>query len=183
MPAKIVPSETPQSGLGYRLMVFFMKHSKKEAFVTRLLQSSQVIPGAIVLDYASGPGIFTIPAAKITGSEGHVYAADINPQAIKDVRSYAAREHLDNITAIQTACETGLDSGSVDVVLLFDCFHNFKEPVPILTELHRVLKDGGYLSLEVDHGTAEGPIAVIESTGLFNRVDQPSFHQQILFKK
>ena len=183
MPNAIIPSASPQSGLGYRLMAFFMKHAKKEAFVTRLLQDSQVIPGAIVLDYACGPGIFSIPSAKIVGSEGHVYAADINPLAIKDVEAYAAKEHLDNISTIVTSGDTGLDSDSVDVVLLFDCFHGFKEPVPILKELHRVLKDGGYLSFEVDHGTAEGPIGVIEGTGLFTRVDRPSFHQQYLFKK
>jgi len=163
-------------------MAFFMRRMKKEKFVKAILQKSKVIQDSIVLDYACGPGIFTIPAAKIA-INGHVYAVDIHPLAIKDVLAYASREHLDNITTIQTNCETGLAPASVDVVLLFDCFHAFKDPIPILKELHRVLKDGGYLALQVDHVDAAGPISVIEGTGLFSRIDQPAFHQLTVFQK
>lgn len=182
MNLRFTPSGSPQTTISYRLMVVFMRLMKKKRFVMTILQKSKVTPDSIVLDYACGPGIFTIPAAKIA-VHGHIYAADIHPLAIRDVLTYASREHLDNIRTIQTDQETGLELGSVDVVLLFDCFHAFKDPIPILKELHRVLKDGGYLSLQVDHVDAAGPIAVIEGTGLFTMINQPAFHQLYLFQK
>ncbi|HMF31641.1 MAG TPA: methyltransferase domain-containing protein, partial [Candidatus Lokiarchaeia archaeon] len=155
----------------------------KLAAVEPLLQDSMVTPGAVVLDYACGPGLFTIPAAKIVGNSGHVFAADVNPLSIKDVLDYVAREGLDNVTAIETSADTGLDAESVDVALLFDCFNLFRDPFPILTELHRVLKGEGYLSLAVEHEEIEGAVTIIENTGLFKKVSQDSLHKQALFKK
>ncbi|MBN2151122.1 MAG: class I SAM-dependent methyltransferase [Candidatus Lokiarchaeota archaeon] len=159
----------PMNGLAYRMMSYLLRHMKPEQFVDDLLRRSRVVPGAIVLDYACGPGVFVIPAAKAVGS-GHIYAADIHPLAIKEVEAAARREKLTNVTAIQTGCATGLEDGSVDVVLLFDCFHHFKEPGPVLAELHRVLKDDGCLSLRVDHGGADAPARAVEATGLFEAV-------------
>src|SRR5271157_828724 len=107
MNLRITPSGGPQTTISYRLMAIFMRLMKKKKFIMTILQKSKVNPDSIVLDYACGPGIFTIPAAKIA-INGHVYAVDIHPLAIKDVLAYASREHLDNITTIQTNCETGL---------------------------------------------------------------------------
>jgi ubiquinone/menaquinone biosynthesis C-methylase UbiE len=155
----------------------------KLAAIEPLLRDSMVVPGAVVLDYACGPGLFTIPAAKIVGNSGHVFAADVNPLMIKDILDYAAREGLENVTTIETSADTGLESESVDVALLFDCFNFFSDPFPILTELHRVLKGEGYLSLAVEHEEIEGAASTIENTGLFIKISQDSLHKQVLFQK
>ena len=155
----------------------------KLAAIEPLLRDSMVVPGAVVLDYACGPGLFTIPAAKIVGNSGHVFAADVNPLMIKDILDYAAREGLENVTTIETSADTGLESESVDVALLFDCFNFFSDPFPILTELHRVLKGEGLLSLAVEHEEIEGAVTTIENTGLFTKVSQDSLHKQVLFQK
>ena len=82
---------------------------------------------------------------------------DIHPLSIKKVQNIAARENLGNVETILSDCETGLPNESVDVVLLYDTFHDLSEPDGVLQEMHRVLKPGGVLSFS-DHYMKEKEI-------------------------
>ena len=42
-----------------------------------LLRSLGLRAGQTIADIGCGPGFFTVPAARIVGEDGHVYAADI----------------------------------------------------------------------------------------------------------
>ena len=72
-----------------------------------------------------------------------VYAVDINPVAIQQVRSIALKKQLTNIETICSDCTTGLPDKSIDLILLYDTFHEISEPDKLLRELHRVLKSDG----------------------------------------
>ncbi len=52
----------------------------------RLLEVAGIKSGQKVLEVGCGPGFFTIPAAKIVGEEGSIYAVDTHPLAIKKVK-------------------------------------------------------------------------------------------------
>ena len=104
------------------------------------LKEIEIKQGYKILDYGCGPGSYTLAAAKLVGSSGKVYAADVHPLAIKKVFRKASRKAYTNVETIQTCCETGLDDESIDVALLFDILHGLSEPESILKELHRVLK-------------------------------------------
>ena len=54
-----------------------------------------------VLEVGCGPGFFTIPAAKIVGENGHVFANDINPFAIRRVEKKLSKTDVKNITVMQ----------------------------------------------------------------------------------
>lgn len=47
--------------------------------------------------------------------------------------------------------KSGLPDNSVDVVLLYDTFHDLSDPDGVLEELHRVLKLNGILSFTDHH--------------------------------
>jgi len=51
----------------------------------RILREMGIQKGQTVLDYGCGIGSFSIPAAKMVGNDGIVYALDIHPLAIKAV--------------------------------------------------------------------------------------------------
>ena len=102
-------------------------------------------PGFQVLDYGCGPGSHAIAGAGLAGQSGRVYAVDVNPLARQYIRSVAARRGLSNISTIQTDCATGLARGEVDVVFLYETYHDLAEPDRVLQELHRVLKPSGTL--------------------------------------
>ncbi|MHA1680163.1 MAG: class I SAM-dependent methyltransferase [Promethearchaeota archaeon] len=173
--------------LAFRLMSFLMKLVKGKKFVNEILDASLIKNGDVILDYACGPGIFTIPAARLVGGAGHVFAADIHPLAIEAVSKAAVKHGLENITTILTDCDTSLETGSVDAIFLFDCFHHFREPDDLLGELHRVLKERGRISLEVDHGSISPVESRIVKTGLFEvfQADEPRqrLKKHVLFSK
>ncbi len=123
----------------------------------RTLDEVEITTGLRVLDYGCGSGSFTLVAAERVGPSGKVYAADINPLALTHVRAVASKKGLGNIETIHTDWATGLEDGAVDVVLLYDTYHDLAEPDRVLGELRRVLKAGGILSFS-DHHLEEGAI-------------------------
>jgi len=135
----------------------------------------------IILDYGCGPGNFSIPAAQIVGDEGKVFAADKHPLSAQFVHKNARKANVANVETILTSCKTILNDNSVDVVLLFDVFHYFKEINPIFSELNRVLKPGGTIALEIHHMDENKAINSITETNLFN-VQEKKEHLVILQK-
>jgi len=123
--------------------------------------------GAHILDFGCGPGTFSIIAAELVGTSGKVYALDIHPNALKNVQEHASKRKLDNITAIQTDSPAGLESESVDVVILYDIFHQLGNPDGILRELHRVLKPDSILSFSDHHMKDEAILSGVTGSGLF----------------
>jgi len=52
----------------------------------RSLHAAGLRPRQAVLEVGCGPGFFTVPAAKIVGSEGNILAFDVNPFAVNMYR-------------------------------------------------------------------------------------------------
>jgi ubiquinone/menaquinone biosynthesis C-methylase UbiE len=123
--------------------------------------------GYSVLDYGCGPGSYTILAAKAVGGSGKVYALDIHPLAAQMVEAKASRDHLANIEIITSDCATGLPTGSIDVVFLYDIFHMLDNRDVVLRELRRVLKPDGILSFSDHHMKEESIKKGVTAEGLF----------------
>jgi ubiquinone/menaquinone biosynthesis C-methylase UbiE len=98
---------------------------------------------------------------------GEIYALDIHPLAIRAVRKTAARKAIMNVKTIESDCNTGLPDNHVDVILLYDTFHNLCQPDDVLRELHRVLKSDGTLSLSDHHMNEKDILTSVTNTGLF----------------
>jgi ubiquinone/menaquinone biosynthesis C-methylase UbiE len=132
------------------------------------LTEAGVKRGQRVLEVGCGPGFFTIPAAKIVGEAGCVYAVDINPTAVKHVNRKIMREGLTNVEVkLADAAETGLPKESVDVAFLFSVIHSLRNLNKVLSEMHRVLKTDGILS--VQSGLPQKKVLeAVTATGLFN---------------
>jgi ubiquinone/menaquinone biosynthesis C-methylase UbiE len=124
-------------------------------------------PGFCILDYGCGPGSYIAPLAQLVGISGEIYALDIHSLAIKEVQKIAAQKSIANIKTIESDCNTGLPDNHVDVVLLYDTFHDLSQPEDVLRELHRVLKSGGTLSFSDHHMNAPGIITRVTKTGWF----------------
>jgi ubiquinone/menaquinone biosynthesis C-methylase UbiE len=115
----------------------------------KALNAAGLKPGQRVLEIGCGPGFFTIPAAKIVGEKGNVYALDINPLAIKRVQEKIKIEGATNIeTILADAAQTDLPEQRFDLVFLFGFTRPIGQRMKIWIELHRVLKPTGMLSIE-----------------------------------
>lgn len=144
----------------------------------RTLHEIGLQKGQALLDYGCGIGSFAIPAAKIVGDDGVVYALDIHPLAIKTVDKEIKKKRTSNIKTILSDRDTGLPDESVDVVLLYDVLQMIRDKGGLLEELHRVLKSGGSLFVTAEH------MEVSEFTDVFAKVNLFSLIGQVgkLFK-
>ena len=149
--------DKPMSNFGFKMMSFAFKIRDFFKPRRKVLAKVGIKPGDHVLDYGCGPGSYVKAASELVGPEGKVYALDIHPLAISKVQKLASKYRLDNVETILSDCKTDLPSGSIDVVLLYDIFHDLEESDGVLRELYRVLKRDGILSFS-DHHLKDGEI-------------------------
>lgn len=115
----------------------------------KALNAAGLEPGQVVLEVGCGPGFFTVPAAEIVGEEGKVYALDINPLAVDRVRQRIEEKRVTNVeTVLADAADTGLPDQSFDLIFVFGLLHPIGDQEAMLTELDRLLKPTGILSIE-----------------------------------
>jgi len=76
------------SNLSFRILALIHDNPIRSVFCDpyKRLRVAGLKRGQKVLEVGCGPGFFTIPAAKIVGEEGAVYAADVHPLAIERVK-------------------------------------------------------------------------------------------------
>ena len=103
-------------------------------------------PGITFADIGCGQGFFTIPAAKIVGKSGKVYASDISKINIQKLREKVDAAGLTNVIM-----ETGkaedliLCNACADIVFFGIVLHDFENPSKVLTNAHSMLKKTGKL--------------------------------------
>ena len=159
--------DKPEPHLHYKLMALGFKF--RDFFLPRMniLKEVGIEPGFHVLDYGCGPGSYIVPLVKLVGESGKIYALDIHPLAIQMVQDIAARRRLRNIETIHSDCATGLENSVLDVVLLYDTYHDLTDPDGVLKELHRVLKPNSLLSFNDHHMKKEEILSQITKNNLF----------------
>ena len=113
----------------------------------RWKQFNLVEEGQSFLDYGCGTGDFTIPAARIVGMRGKVYALDCFSRQLKIVEKKVKKEGLSNIETILSDNKTGLADECIDIIWMCDVFHEVKQKRAVVEELHRVLKREGVLAI------------------------------------
>ena len=156
-----------ESNFGFRLMSLSYKFRDLLAPRRNVLKEVGIKPGFAILDYGCGPGGYINATAELVGKTGKIYALDIHPLAIQMVRSIVSKKRLMNVETIRSDCKTGLPDDSTDVVLLYDTLHTLSDSSEVLTELHRVLKPDGILSLSDHHLEENEIVSRVTSEGLF----------------
>jgi ubiquinone/menaquinone biosynthesis C-methylase UbiE len=170
-----------------------------ESVAYEVVKNTGLKPGQTVLDFGCGHGTYAIPAAKIAGRDGKVYALDKDKNALDGLMQKAQAAGLQNLIRMDTSGETKikLRDRSVDVVMLFDVLNDYwfsrdEDRRRVLNECHRVLKPEGILSIYPKHveSTARDEIEkagyylVSEYRGTFIHLDSiPESGRVLNFKK
>jgi len=112
-----------------------------------ILESFDIGPGNVLADVGAGTGFFAIPAAKRVGPTGRVYALDLEPAMLEDLRTKARAADLGNLKVMRSAEERlPLPQASVDLVFLACVLHELDGP-GTLRECARILKPTGRLGV------------------------------------
>lgn len=152
----------------YRVNIWFWKLMDLIWNPSRHITKIPLKEGMVVVDYGCGPGRYTLPAARLVGPEGKVFAVDIQPLAIKTVKEKAAGWNLTNVEALLVdSYNTGIQDSTADMVLLIDTLHRVNNPHALFREIHRVLKQEGLLFMDPGHLRMSKAKEILEKTGFF----------------
>jgi ubiquinone/menaquinone biosynthesis C-methylase UbiE len=127
----------------------------------RLFMDLGLHTGDRVLDFGCGDGVYSIPAAKVVGTEGIVYALDRDRQSLKNLEKKAARFGLRHIVTVQDlhALEALLHGRTLDAVILYDVIHSYyftgSEREQLLRSVIRMVKTNGLISIFPRHMDTE----------------------------
>jgi len=102
--------------------------------------------GEVVADIGAGSGYHTRRMARAVGSEGKVYAVDIQPEMLEILRSKLPAEGVLNVeTVLGTIEDANLPASSVDLAMMVDVYHEFSHPFEMIQSICAALKPGGRL--------------------------------------
>ena len=122
------------------------KHQILDKNPSKVLCDLGIRAGHVVLDFGCGSGTYTIPAAKLVGNSGKVYALDINSSFLDRMEERAKQEGLTNIVRIDASGEESLplETGVIDVILI-DVLHIIEKRDALFDDAYRILKPEGLL--------------------------------------
>src|ERR1700719_3507729 len=119
-------------------------HAKGKS-LERLVELAKPQPGWRVLDVATGGGHVAYAFAPHVA---RVWATDITPEMVDQVRREAAKKGLANVRAAYAKAEAlSFDDASFDLVTCRIAPHHFDSIPAFVSEVHRVLKLGGLFGL------------------------------------
>ncbi len=114
--------------------------------VTEIFRKLAVHPGANIADIGSGDGFLTIPLAEAVTPAGKVFAVDVNPRVLEQLKTRVRDHHLGNVEAIQgTDTDPLLAPDSLDSVVVLRAYHEFTYYREMLAHVRAALRPGGRL--------------------------------------
>jgi ubiquinone/menaquinone biosynthesis C-methylase UbiE len=159
---------------GSKLAFWMISAFHNNWFLSRLrnpreiLKAAGLAAGQHVLEVGCGPGFYTFAASEIVGPEGHVYAVDVNPWAIKSVRQKVQHTCTKNVTPIcANAARSGLSKQSLDCAFLFGLPRVAGGFGDLIQELGRIIKPAGLVSIQKSRRSEKELINDMNEAGFF----------------
>jgi ubiquinone/menaquinone biosynthesis C-methylase UbiE len=127
--------------------------------VDEVIKTLGLEPGMVVADIGAGTGYFALPMAAAVAPGGTVYAVDVQPEMLAELRARAtAGEPIELVEA--DATQTTLATGSQDLVFSANVWHELDDRDAALTEFARVLRPGARVAIvdwRIDVNQPPGP--------------------------
>jgi predicted methyltransferase len=113
-----------------------------------VLDKLHVEAGSSVADVGAGEGYFTVKMAERVGPAGKVYAEDVDPVAVANLRKLAQDRGLKQVEVIEgSANDPKLPEAKLDAILVVNAYHEFRRHDAMLAAFRKALKPGGLLGI------------------------------------
>ena len=123
-----------------------------------VMDALRVGEGSVVADVGAGGGWFTVRLARRVGPNGTVYAQDVQPQMLEAIGRRVQREGYRNVKPVRgEPDDPKLPSGALDAALIVDSYHEFQNPVALLSHLAASLKPDGRVGIVNSTRDGGGP--------------------------
>ena len=108
-------------------------------------------PGMTVADFGAGSGAYVLAIARAVGTDGMVYANDVQKDLLRRIHNEAASQRLQNVRVICADLEkphaSKIGDQVLDFVLVSNVLFQTEDKKSVLAEARRVLKKGGTLAV------------------------------------
>lgn len=154
----LAQNETRKTSKPYTgdLSIFDSPGRDERLQINRVMDILGIQPGKSIADIGAGSGWFSVRAARRVTESGHVYAVDINSEAVRYIEERVGKEGLHNVQAILShADDPKLPPDSVDAVLLLKTYHEVEKPVTLLQNLRAALRPGAKVGIIDRNGNGE----------------------------
>lgn len=114
----------------------------------RVIADLALCPGASVADVGCGQGFFTLRLARQVGTQGRIYAVDIDAGALAALKNRVEKEGVPNVEVVRSKPEsTLLATNSLDAAFVCDVFHEMPAAsrAPLVRDIVRAIRPGGFL--------------------------------------
>ena len=147
---------------------------------SKMLSEVGIGEGQSILDFGCGSGTYTIPAAKLVGRNGKIYALDVNQGALEKLSRKAEKEGLNNIVTLLSSGDVDIpiDNETLNHVLLIDVLQEISDKDTLLVEIHRILKPDGVIAVYPMHIDSNEVIRLASNAKL--RLKGRIFQERIL---
>ena len=116
-----------------------------------------IAPDAIVGDLGCGPGNFALAFAA-AAPRGLVYACDVEPAQLDELRAKIAGEAAPNVVPVLASFDDPhFPPGKMDLVFIGDTYHHLQDRVAYMRRLKSCLAPGGRLAI-LDYKPGDLPI-------------------------
>lgn len=136
--------------------------------------------GDIVADIGCGIGYFSIPASKIVGDSGKIFAMDISPEMLEDVKIKINENNISNIEIILTdENNLKLEDNKVTFAFISNVLHETNNRESFVEEIKRILSPKGKIAIvewEKIHSEFGPPVDHrLDKTHLLEMLDKLGF--------
>ena len=104
--------------------------------------------GDVMADIGCGIGYFTVPASKIVGDNGNVFAMDILPEMLQDVGKKIKDNNISNIEILLTEeNDLKLEDNKITFAFISTVLHEANEKEKFINEIKRILSPKGRIAI------------------------------------
>jgi SAM-dependent methyltransferase len=119
------------------------------AMANEIAEMLMLKPGSSVAEIGAGHGQMILRMAQKVGPAGNVFATEIDPAIIQQIRERAHKAGLNNVTVLPaTPTDSGLPAACCDGAYMIGVYHHITEPAPSDASIFRALKPGGRLLID-----------------------------------
>ena len=142
----------------------------------KMLDLLQFKSGETVADIGAGTGYHARRIAKRVGSQGKVFAVDIQPEMLQLLTNRMAELQITNvIPVLGEISDPKLAPNSLDTILLVDVYHEFSHPFEMTRAMARALKPGGHFYMVANRGLPYEPVLKAHFTSFATLADNNKF--------
>jgi ubiquinone/menaquinone biosynthesis C-methylase UbiE len=109
-----------------------------------LIKALDFKAGEAVADVGAGSGYLSAPIARIVGTNGTVFAVEIQQEMLDLLINKMKAQGIANVKPVLgTISDTKLPNAAVDTVLMVDVYHEFSHPYEMMRSICSSLKKNG----------------------------------------